>query len=169
MLRLTFTLIVGLWAVFAIWGDPVEAVATAPDAENAQSTSVRTAGVIVYRTPTLLTPGTATQASSRGLTAPLLPSANVSPIAVSLRQPEQPFAPAAPVAAPQADLLPLYTVTGTRVNMRAGPSTANPVVGALALGSVTEALGPEIDGWVEIRDLDSGVSGFMATRFLNPL
>lgn len=40
---------------------------------------------------------------------------------------------------------------------------------SLSLGSVTEALGPEKNGWIEIRDLNTGLSGYMSAQFLELL
>ena len=59
-------------------------------------------------------------------------------------------------------------VTGSRVNMRAGPSTANPVVVALGFGAEAELIEEVAGGWTQIRDIESGRVGYMAARFLSP-
>lgn len=57
-------------------------------------------------------------------------------------------------------------VTGSRVNMRAGPTTGADVVAALPRGTEVIDLGEAAPGWSQIRVADSGQRGFMATRFL---
>lgn len=57
-------------------------------------------------------------------------------------------------------------VTGSRVNMRAGPSTGEPVVGALNGGAAVEALGPTDGSWVNIRD-GQGREGYVSGQFLS--
>ena len=66
-----------------------------------------------------------------------------------------------------AEVLLLY-VTGTRVNLRAGPSTDNPIVAALTQGTATELVAEAPDGWFEIRDPTTGATGFMSGDFLSP-
>ena len=74
----------------------------------------------------------------------------------------------APAAAARPTL-PLAEVTGTRVNLRAGPSTGDPVLTALRLGDQVELIGATGDGWAQIRAIADGREGFMAIRFLTPL
>lgn len=66
----------------------------------------------------------------------------------------------------QNDGFPVKWVSGTRVNVRQGPSTDYGVVGQVVLADavlVTEDLG---DGWSRIRIEGDGVEGYIATRFL---
>ena len=72
-------------------------------------------------------------------------------------------------AAAAGPTLPLAEVTGTRVNLRAGPSTGDPVLTALRLGDQVELIGATGDGWAQIRAIADGHEGFMAIRFLTPL
>lgn len=65
--------------------------------------------------------------------------------------------------------VPVAEVTGNSVNLRAGPSTADAVLTALLQGERVELLGATDTGWAQIRTISTGVEGFMATRFLNPL
>ena len=58
-------------------------------------------------------------------------------------------------------------VAGSRVNLRAGPSTGQGVVAALSRGTEVVDLGEAAPGWSQIRVVDSGTRGFMATRFLS--
>ncbi|NND19068.1 MAG: SH3 domain-containing protein [Silicimonas sp.] len=73
------------------------------------------------------------------------------------------LAPATPENALAADL---WYVSGTRVNLRAGPGTGNAVVGQLALGDAAEVLRDQ-DGWYEIRAADGAVSGWIYGKFLS--
>ncbi len=59
----------------------------------------------------------------------------------------------------------LLYVTGSRVNVREGPSTAFGVVSSLAFGDAVELIEETGTGWAEIRIAD-GSTGFMARRFL---
>ncbi len=52
--------------------------------------------------------------------------------------------------------------------MRGGPSTADGVIDSLAEGTLAEAIGETVDGWREIRDVETGRTGFMSARFLQP-
>ena len=70
-------------------------------------------------------------------------------------------------AATPEDAARRMVVTGSRVNMRAGPSTANPVVTSLPRGAEVVIVG-EAGGWMELRDPDSGLTGFMSANFLAP-
>ncbi len=81
-------------------------------------------------------------------------------------------APAAtPQPAPEPNPAPppaLLFVTGTTVNMRAGPSTSFEVVARLPRGTAVADLGEAAPGWTRIRVIDTGARGFMASRFLSP-
>lgn len=59
-------------------------------------------------------------------------------------------------------------VTGTSVNMRAGPSTNQAIIGRMRQGERAELLTKARDGWVQVRAVPSGQIGFMAGRFLKP-
>ena len=63
----------------------------------------------------------------------------------------------------------IVAVTGSSVNLRAGPSTGDAILTALARGREAEVMGDAGDGWARIRVLDTGVEGFMAARFLAPV
>jgi len=57
-------------------------------------------------------------------------------------------------------------VTGSRVNLRAGPSTRDAVVGSVAYGEAVDVLGYADDAWAEVRV--EGRAAFMSRRFLAP-
>lgn len=73
---------------------------------------------------------------------------------------DQPFAPP-----PEA--VDVWFVTGTKVNLRAGPGTGNAVVAQLTLGTETRALSDPTSDWVEIETTDGAAHGFIFSRFLS--
>ncbi|NIY79052.1 SH3 domain-containing protein [Celeribacter sp. HF31] len=73
-----------------------------------------------------------------------------------------------PVMAPAetaTDMI-LREVTASRVNVRSGPSTANPVMGQVVRTEIVRVISPEENGWVKISVEGDGVEGYMAARFL---
>ena len=56
-------------------------------------------------------------------------------------------------------------VSGSRVNLRAGPGTGNAVVGQLVQGDAAEVL-DDRDGWFQVRTADGAISGWISGRFL---
>jgi hypothetical protein len=63
----------------------------------------------------------------------------------------------------------LVEVTGNQVNLRAGPSTADAVLGSMLRGDRAELIASLGNGWVRIRALSTGIEGYMAERFVAPL
>ncbi|MEJ6390939.1 SH3 domain-containing protein [Gymnodinialimonas ulvae] len=63
----------------------------------------------------------------------------------------------------------VWRVTGNNVNFRAGPSTNTAVLAGLVRGDQLEFIGNGPDGWAHLRVLDSGLEGYMAARFLEPV
>ncbi|UWQ14709.1 SH3 domain-containing protein [Aliiroseovarius sp. M344] len=59
-------------------------------------------------------------------------------------------------------------VSGNTVNMRAGPTTSHGVVAKLTRGTEVIDMGPAGGGWSQIKVVDTGARGFMASRFLAP-
>lgn len=74
--------------------------------------------------------------------------------------------PAAEPAAPPPTI-DLREVSGTRVNMRAGPGTEHGIVTVLSRGARTEVLETK-DGWARIRAED-GTTGWMSARLLSAI
>lgn len=66
-------------------------------------------------------------------------------------------------AEPEPELL---YVSGSRVNVRGGPSTSYGVIASLTYGIAVEDMGDASDGWRAIRLMDTGERGYMAGRFL---
>lgn len=58
-------------------------------------------------------------------------------------------------------------VSASAVNLRAGPSTRNGIVGRLTRGTAVLITGDTGNGWSQIKVVDSGKRGFMASRFLS--
>lgn len=81
-------------------------------------------------------------------------------------EPSPEYGDGAPPAVATADGAVLY-VTATRVNMRSGPGTDNPVVAGLEGGAAVTPVGPADGEWVQVRTA-SGQDGFVASQFLSP-
>ncbi|MEM7489921.1 MAG: SH3 domain-containing protein [Pseudomonadota bacterium] len=177
MIKLTFTLLAALYASFLIWGQPSEMA----EVQAAPTDSlVMTATTQEYDHPVILDEAGRTQiAVTRSLTdvtpAAIIASApapaNVQPrpigepVVVSLLTPDT--TPVLEEPEVEDDRV-LLTVTGTVVNMRTGPSTANPVVDSLPRGTLAEAMGEPENGWRQIRDVATGQTGWMSANFLDP-
>lgn len=61
----------------------------------------------------------------------------------------------------------VHYVSGTRVNVRSGPSTSFAVISSVEYGDAVKILDDAGDGWSHIRIESSGTQGYMATRFLS--
>ena len=59
-----------------------------------------------------------------------------------------------------------WSVTGSAVNLRAGPGTANDVVAKLSLGTEAEVL-EEGNGWYRIRTADGAIDGWIFGKYLS--
>ncbi len=57
-------------------------------------------------------------------------------------------------------------VTADAVNLRAGPSTANPVVGSVGFGDRLERMDDGSGGWSAVRHPQTGQAAYIASRFL---
>ncbi|MEM7719575.1 MAG: SH3 domain-containing protein [Pseudomonadota bacterium] len=71
----------------------------------------------------------------------------------------------ATAAQPTAEVIDYWYVTGSRVNLRGGPSTSNAVVGQVTQGMEAEVLSDR-DGWYEIRLADGSGTGWIFGSFL---
>jgi hypothetical protein len=60
-------------------------------------------------------------------------------------------------------------VIGSAVNLRAGPSTGDAVVGRVSLGQQVEVLERVGTAWAAIRDPGSGGIAYISSQFLDPL
>ena len=135
---------------------PDETAATSIDARaTVVGTAVGTPDSAAPQTaivPTLSQPDTLGLALTDEASAPIAPAGAAVP------------SPASPGTPETADLVALF-VTGTRVNVRAGPSTDFGVVDSVSYGEAVELLEYSGDSWAEIR-IDESTVGFMARRFL---
>ncbi len=182
MLKFILTTTVALYAAFIIWGKPDATPAPAPAPEVATILGASDAN---FDEPVILSqagqndtvtsaaiaetvvPGAAAIAAATPAPDAATPRRIGDPVAVSIARPQTPAAGGG--AAPEdADTDGLLRVSGSTVNMRSGPSTEAGVVASLPAGTLAEPVGAEIDGWIEIRDVASGLTGFMAARFLEP-
>ena len=188
LMKMTFALAAAIYAGFVIWGAPDGAIeGTAALAETTPAPRIVTVATgDDPQAPVIVTPKAEDDTVTRAAVSDnVVPNASVIaaaaaaldrserdaarigvPTRINLRDPAEP-APIAEAAAaePEDDLL---RVTGSRVNMRSGPSTGNRVVDSLPEGTLAEPIGAEQDGWIEIRDVATGREGFMAARFLAP-
>jgi hypothetical protein len=81
--------------------------------------------------------------------------------AVAAKVADQP----ADTATAEASTPAFWYVTGSRVNLRGGPGTSNPVVGQVTLGMEAEVLSDR-DGWYEIRLANGSGTGWISGKFL---
>jgi len=93
----------------------------------------------------------------------------VAPVVVST--PEPAFEPekvagiAIPEPAPEPERI-VWFVTGSRVNVREGPSTDYTVLGKVVYGEAAEIVSDPNAEWVKIRIEGDGVEGFIMKRFM---
>jgi hypothetical protein len=128
-------------------------------ARAAQAAGDTASGALGQPSPTGV--ADATNDLLRGLVAedPAAPDTQSAPV-TGLPQPTDPLPP------PSGQLA---RVTGTAVNLRAGPSTANAVVGQVTLGQTVRVLDPDSDGWATIEVPATGEQAYIAARFLEVL
>lgn len=72
-------------------------------------------------------------------------------------------------AAAQSEAMILRVVTGKRVNVRSGPSTANEVLGQVVEADIVQVVSNPYSEWVKIVVEGGGVEGYMSARFLTEL
>ncbi|WP_232830798.1 SH3 domain-containing protein [Tropicimonas sp. IMCC34011] len=70
-------------------------------------------------------------------------------------------------ADPAADAQ-MLEVSGSRVNVRSGPSTGHGVIDSLVRGTDVELVSEDASGWAKIR-MSGGREGYMARRFLDEI
>lgn len=63
----------------------------------------------------------------------------------------------------------LWAASVSALNVRAGPSSRNQVVGALTLGEQAVVTGVALKGWVPIRVLASDMEGWVFSRYIAPV
>ena len=188
MMKLTFTLAAALYAGFVIWGRPTDGIAEAATDDR----PVVNADAPEYADPVILDDDGSAPVARAATTDIVVPEASV--IAASAPDPSDTYeAPVrigqptrislidSPAALPDTDAtdavaaaleasgdVSRMVVTGSRVNLRSGPSTGNEVLTSLSGGTEVEAIGDPVDGWMELRDPATGQRGFMSANFLAP-
>ena len=186
MFKMVFTLAAALYAAFVIYGEPLsvaevevasaERVPTLPLAAAAADATAQAAVTRSRVRDALISDAPAAAAIAAAAPAPAetyaAPARIGEPVRISLIERTEAVTPVAAAQDESAtgdrvDDAALYRVTGSRVNLRAGPSTGNAVVDSLVRGTMVERIG-ERAGWIELRDLDTGLTGYMSARFLEP-
>jgi len=92
-------------------------------------------------------------------TAPLAPIEEIPVVEASLQS--------AVVDVVEQAIVDLRTVSGNRVNMRAGPGTNFDVLDTLTRGTAAEVIEVNDNGWARIRVTSTDQSGWMAERLLS--
>lgn len=167
MIRLIAVLCFGLFAVLLIAGEDKGQVRQGLMART-DATEAPAAAPARPAAPALAAEPVA--AVSEAVFVPAQPVRNVPDPATPI--PAMSDQAAADPAPPEAE--GWFAVVAARaVNVRAGPSTAAPVVGRLTNGEevlvVTVVDQPAIDGWSLVRIEGDGVTGYVASRLLQPL
>lgn len=83
----------------------------------------------------------------------------IAPEFVSLSAP-------APAAVVSPDLNALRAVSARSVNLREGPDTSFPVIDTLPQGTQAQVVEEDGAGWVRVRIVETGQTGWMADRLL---
>ncbi len=89
----------------------------------------------------------------------------VAPVVVSTPEPVAVAIVAIPEPAPEPERI-IWFVTGSRVNVRGGPSTNYEVLGKVVYGEAAEIISDPDADWVKIRIEGDGVEGFIMKRFM---
>ncbi len=130
--------------------------------------------------PVAIAAGTPTPAAHKAATAVVAPATQIvfdparRAVYAPASAPALPQRPVsvpqpAPAAAPEPEPdLPVWYVTAKRVNVRAGPSTDDPVVDSIARNEAVLVVSGASADWVEIRIEGDGVAGYVAARYLSP-
>ncbi len=192
MLRLTFLLCAGLFLALLIGGRDYGQMRPGLTRAEAEA-EVVTAEVAAVETVVLASDVTAAVAAEPEavvaavmpgpeVVAPVLPVAEVAEVVPVPAVPEPAAedngvftlsnyadpvveAPVAPEPAAEGEI---WYVAGNSVNVRAGPSTNDEVVGKLSRGEATLVVWREGEDWARIRIEGDGIEGYVATRFLTP-
>ncbi len=166
MIRLTAMLVVCLFGVMMVAGgapdrpqgsdQPAEAVRAAPDPVLVAQEGAQPRLALADEAAAV---ALALEAGEKG-------PGPAGPAAVEAAVPDDAAADGAAVAAAApGEAAETRYVTGSRVNLRAGPSTADAIVGQADAGAAATVIGERPDGWVNIR-LD-GAEAWIFGRFLD--
>ena len=95
--------------------------------------------------------------------AMITPVTVMTPVVAPEPEPEPVVAEVAPEPEPERII---WYVTGSRVNVREGPSTDYTVLGKVLYGDAAEIISDPDAEWVKIRIEGDGVEGYIAKRFM---
>jgi uncharacterized protein YgiM (DUF1202 family) len=87
------------------------------------------------------------------------------PVVVNTPEPVAVAIVAIPEPAPEPERI-IWFVTGSRVNVRGGPSTNYDVLGKVVYGEAAEIISDPDADWVKIRIEGDGIEGFIMKRFM---
>lgn len=160
MLRLTSALTAGVYMTMVVFGDggptsQISAAQASTESEGAVVSRAAASNTALYTAK--LSDEDAIKAAVAATKAPL-PTAEPAEATEEVKT--------AAVAGDKADAANKVFVTGNVVNMRAGPSTKNPVLSKLNMGSAADLLDSLDNGWAKIRD-ENGKIGYMSAKFLS--
>lgn len=179
MIRMTLALSLAIYTGLVVWGGPAATEAASAGTSPDTGATIAASTGPGHDRPVILPEQAApapqvTRAAPSPVVAPTIaaaakPRAIGEPQLISLIAADDPVRSTGTDATP-APLAtgPLLRVSGDRVNMRSGPSTAYGVVNSLPSGTLAEPMGEPSGGWIEVRVVETGVTGFMAARFLDP-
>ncbi len=190
MLRLTFLLCSGLFLVMLLGGRDFGQLrpGLAQAKIGAQAVPVTAAPPVVETVALAVEPvarPVAVAAVAPGPTVATAPVAVVAPAVAAVVptavEPENTVftlsnyadpVPETAVAAPEqtaetSSAGEIWYVAGNSLNVRAGPSTDDAVVGKLSRGEAMLLVAREGDEWAQIRIEGDGIEGYVATRFLS--
>ena len=153
LLLIVLTLAAG-YGLLVVYGDPLPRSAPPVVAIEAPDTPPDPPSGSVGDTPDLVQASSQTPEQVQRFPGPML---RPSPQYADRTAP-----PPVPVTEAEG---PLARITGSRVNMRAGPSTADAVLTSLGGGATVQALGPLGGDWVHVRAPD-GQLGYVSGQFL---
>jgi len=106
----------------------------------------------------------APEVTRTALISPVKVAAPVVEIAVE-PEPVTVVAEVTPEPAPEPERI-IWFVTGSRVNVREGPSTDYTIMGKVVYGEAAEIISDPDADWVKIRIEGDGVEGFIMKRFM---
>ena len=160
MLRLTALLVAALYATMVIWGGSPNRDVTVARADSRPSTL-----------PSLPPPPRPATFPAREPRSELSGLSEQEALAMAMAAEAEPLAPAPapPVAEVRTEAepaAPLWYVTGSRVNLRAGPSSDTAIVGGVSLGDRAEVLTDPTASWVRIRT-ERGIEAWIYSGFLS--
>ena len=192
MLRLTFLLCCGLFLVMLLGGrdfgqlrpglalaaagvQAVPVTAAVPVVETVALASDAVAAPVVVPKPAVVAAPVVVADAAPVTAAPITAApVTAAPVTAAPVQDNAVFTlsnyaePAAELAAPeQAVTGEIWYVAGNSLNVRAGPSTDDAVVGKLSRGEAMLVVAREGDEWAQIRIEGDGIEGYVATRFLS--